>query len=202
MLILNSSNKDIKKAAELLLKGKLVGFPTETVYGVACIYDNYQSYLSLNKLKRRTPDKPYTLMLSNVNQISKFANISTKTLSFIKKYLPGSVTFLLPSKKDLPNYLTKDNVIGIRIPANKEALDLLKEVKKPLLVPSLNRSGECPLTNKEVIVKEFNNDLDALIIGDIKDNIPSTIIMINDKIKVIREGKISSKEIIKEYNKL
>lgn len=202
MLILNSSINDIKKAAKLLRDGKLVGFPTETVYGVACIYDNYQSYLSLNKLKRRTPDKPYTLMLSSVNQISKFANISNKTLSFIKKYLPGSVTFLLPSKKDLPNYLTKDNVIGIRIPSNKIALDLLKEVKKPLLVPSLNRSGESPLFNKEDIVKEFNTDLDALIIGDIKDNIPSTIIMINDKIKVIREGKVSSKEIIKEYNKL
>lgn len=203
MIILSKEHNDIAKAANLLKEGKLVGFPTETVYGVGCIYDSLDAYNNLNKLKRRNPDKPYTLMLGDVNDINKYANISKDTLEFIKKYLPGSVTFLLPVQPGLPTYLSKDNIIGIRIPSNIEALSLLKQVNKPLLVPSLNRSGESPIKDKEEIIKLFNNELDALIVGDILDNIPSTIVYINNKdIKVIREGKIPSKDIIKEFNSL
>lgn len=203
MLILTSNNKDIDIASKLLLDGKLVAFPTETVYGVGCIFDNVNAYNNLNKLKRRSPDKPYTLMLGNVDDINKYVDISNKTFNFIKKYLPGSVTFLLPVKHGLADYLSKDNIIGIRVPSNIEALSLLKQVNKPLLVPSLNRSGYPPINNKNEIIKEFNDDLDALIVGEIKDNVPSTIIYINDKIiKVIREGKLPSINIIKEYNKL
>jgi len=203
MIILSKEPNDIKKAANLLNEGKLVGFPTETVYGVGCIYDNIDSYNSLNKLKRRSPDKPYTLMLGDVNDINKYAKISTETLKFIKKYLPGSVTFLLPVKPGLASYLSKDNIIGIRIPSNIEALSLLKEIKKPLLVPSLNRSGDAPIKDKEEIIQKFTNELDALIVGEITDNIPSTVVYLNNKdIKVIREGKIPSKDIIKEFNSL
>lgn len=201
MIVLNKSRSDLLKASRLLKRGKLVAFPTETVYGVACRFDSIKAYKALNKLKRRTPDKPYTLMLGDVNEIKKFVKLNKKTAKFIKKVLPGSVTLILPVKIGLPKYLSKDGYIGIRVPNYKLTLDLLK-LSGPLLVPSLNRNGKDPLNDIKLIKKEFGKELDAIINDKIKKDKPSTILLISDKIKVIREGKIPSKKLIEVYNKL
>ncbi|MCQ2795761.1 MAG: threonylcarbamoyl-AMP synthase [Bacilli bacterium] len=201
MLILSNSSQNIKRAALLLKQGKLVAFPTETVYGVGAIYNSNKAYKALNKLKRRTPNKPYTLMLGDINDIKKFAKLNKKITAFIKKILPGSVTLILPAKLGMPKYLSKDGYIGIRVPDHKIALSLLK-LSGPLLVPSLNRSNEEPLSDIKLIKKEFEGELDAVINAKIKKDKPSTVILISDKIKVIREGKIPSKKLIEVYNKL
>lgn len=202
MIVLDKEIEDIKKAACMLKEGKLVAFPTETVYGVGCIYNDLSAYNNLNKLKNREPDKPYTVMLSNIDEIFKFARLDERYKSFLDKFLPGSVTLLLPAANNLPTHIYKNGVIGIRIPSNKIALDLLKEVGAPLLVPSLNKAGESPLTNLDEIKKVFKKDLDAIIVGKIKDNIPSTVVSLVNGITIIREGKIPSKLLIEEYNKL
>lgn len=201
MLILDNSQVSLKKAATLLKHEKLVAFPTETVFGVGCRFDSLKAYKALNKLKRRTPNKPYTLMLGNINDIKKFAKLTKKDFAFIKKILPGSVTLLLKVKAGLPKYLSKDGIIGIREPDYKLTLDLLK-LSGPLLVPSLNRSNKEPLNDIKLIKKEFDHELDAIINVKIKKDKPSTVLLISDKIKVIREGKIPSKKLIEVYNKL
>lgn len=201
MLILDNSQVSLKKAATLLKREKLVAFPTETVFGVGCRFDSLKAYKALNKLKRRTPNKPYTLMLGNINDIKKFAKLTKKDFTFIKKILPGSVTLLLKVKVGLPKYLSKDGIIGIRVPDYKLTLDLLK-LSGPLLVPSLNRSNQEPLNDIKLIKKEFDHELDAIINVKIKKDKPSTVLLISDKIKVIREGKIPSKKLIEVYNKL
>lgn len=201
MLILDNSQISLKKAATLLKHDKLVAFPTETVFGVGCRFDSLKAYKALNKLKRRTPNKPYTLMLGNINDIKKFAKLTKKDFVFIKKILPGSVTLLLKVKSGLPKYLSKDGIIGIRVPDYKLTLDLLK-LSGPLLVPSLNRSNKEPLNDIKLIKKEFDHELDAIINVKIKKDKPSTVLLISDKIKVIREGKIPSKKLIEVYNKL
>lgn len=203
MEILTNKKEDIKKAVKCLLDGKLVAFPTETVYGVACVFDNIESYRALNKLKHRTPNKPYTLMCANLNVIKRYACVNKKTLKFLKKFMPGSLTVLLLAKKNLPNYVYQNGVVGVRIPSNKIALNLLKAVKKPLLVPSLNRSQEPPINDISLIKKTFSNELDALIVDIIKENVPSTVIsLVDDDIKIIREGKIPSHILKEEYLKL
>lgn len=201
MLVLDSSKPNLKKAAMLLKQGKLVAFPTETVFGVACKFNSLKAYKALNQLKRRTPDKPYTLMLGSVNEVKKFAKLNKKSLEFVKKVLPGSVTLILPVKPNLPKYLSKDGYIGIRVPDYEATLSLLK-LSGPLLVPSLNRSNKKPLNDLKLIKKEFNKELDAIIYQKIKKDKPSTVILINGKIKVIREGKIPSSKLIEVYKKL
>lgn len=202
MIILKSTKTDIKKAADLLKKGELVAFPTETVFGVACLADNYHAYQKLNKLKERPPHKPYTMMVKDLAMLKKFAKVNQKTLIFLKKFMPGSITVLLPSKSVTPKWAKENNVIGIRIPSNQEALMLLKEIDQPVLVPSLNRSGGKPINKISEIKKEFENELGALIIGKAKGEKPSTVISLLNGIKIVREGKIPSTKIIKEYKKL
>lgn len=202
MKLLESNLNNIKIAAEALKEGKLVGFPTETVYGVGAIYNDINAYKALNALKRRSPDKPYTLMLYSVNDINKYAYVDEKIMKFLSKEMPGEITVILKAKK-LPNHIMNNaSTIGIRIPKCDITLELLKEVGIPLLVPSLNRSGDTPLSNPNDIKKEFDNELEYLLLGEIKDNVPSTVISLCDNIKVIREGKVPSKKLIEEYNKL
>lgn len=199
--ILNPDKQGIKKAAKLLNGGYLVAFPTETVFGVGCVYDNLNSYKALNKLKQRKPDKPYTLMLGNIKDIDRFCDLTVKQRAYIKKVFPGSVTLILKAKPNLKSYLTKDGTIGIRVPNYPLTLSLLK-LCKPLLVPSLNRADQKPLNNISLIKKEFNNELEAVINASCGGDKPSTVISLCGKIKVLREGKIPSSKLIEEYNKL
>ena len=190
---------DYQKALDALNNHQVIAFPTETVYGLGVFYDDYQAYTLLNKIKRRSEDKPYTLMLSDISQINEYATINDKYLPIIKKYMPGPLTVLLPAKENVPNYVTHNSgVIGIRIPENKEALTLLKFVKKPLLVPSANRANEKPALNKSEVVSIFGDELAYVADGKVAGAKPSTIIdLTGDEIKLIREGPISLEDVKK-----
>ena len=158
--------KIYQEALEALNNHQVIAFPTETVFGLGVFYDDEKAYNLLNQIKRRKEDKPYTMMLSKVEDIFKYAIVDDRYLNLIKKYMPGSLTILVKSKDSVPNYVTHNTgVIGIRIPTNEEALTLLEYVKKPLLVPSANRADEKPaLTDKEVkdIFKDKVNQKDFL----------------------------------------
>ena len=188
---------DYQKALDALNNHQVIAFPTETVYGLGVFYDDYQAYTLLNKIKRRSEDKPYTLMLSDVSQINEYATINDKYLPIIKKYMPGPLTVLLPAKENVPNYVTHNSgVIGIRIPSNKEALELLKYVKKPLLVPSANRRDEKPALNDQEVKAIFGDEIKVVIKGKAIGGLPSTIIdLTGEQIKIVREGPISLSEL-------
>ena len=189
--------KDIKAAVDVLNKGGVIAFPTETVMGLAVLFDNEEAYKKLNFIKRRPEDKPYTMMVSSPELIKEYAFVNPKYQNIINKFMPGSLTVLLKAKKNVPDYVTHSTgIIGIRIPSNDVALSLLREIYKPILVPSANRSGQHPLKNSDEVIKEFNDELDYVVPGKCENGIPSTIIdLTGDEIKIIREGSITLKMI-------
>ena len=194
MKILKQTELDI--ASNILKNGGLVAFPTETVFGIGVIFDNKSSYDKLIEVKRRPPEKPFTLMCSDVSEIEKYAYADARAELLIKKYMPGQFTIILKAKEGLPSYVvSKEGNVGIRISSLKLVRDLIKKVGKPLLVPSANRSSEPPLLNSEDVKKEFNNDIDAVIEGESISNTPSTIVLVDENITIIREGIISKEEI-------
>ena len=206
MIILDPlKKKHLLIAVKMLLKGNLVAFPTETVYGVGCICDNLKAYEKLNALKKRDKNKPYTIMLSKIKDIKKYAIIKNQKIKkFLYKIFPGSVTVVLPAKKKLPFYLKYNNSVGIRIPNCKVMLKIINNLKNGLLAPSLNISGEKPLDNISDIKKKFNNLLSAIIKPNkIIDGIASTVITFdNNKIKLLREGKLTLEYLNSVYNKI
>ena len=126
-------NNLFESALKALNDHKVIAFPTETVFGLGVFYDDFEAYNLLNTIKHRKEDKPYTMMLGDVNDIQKYAELDKKYLPIINKYMPGSLTILVKAKENVPNYVTHNTkIIGIRIPSNKEALNLLKFLKKPL----------------------------------------------------------------------
>ena len=174
------------KAKNALLDSKVISFPTETVMGLGVFFDDEKAYNLLNQIKRRPEDKPYTLMVCNKEEVSKYAYLTERDMKIVNAFMPGPVTLLLKSKDNIPSYVTHNtHVIGIRVPDIKEICDMIAYVGKPLLVPSANRSGEKPcLTHKEVS-DVFGDELgyiypkDALDDDDLFDQLNCTRAAIN-----------------------
>lgn len=187
----------LEDALKALNDHQVIAFPTETVFGLGVFYDDYQAYNLLNKVKNRHEDKPYTMMLYDINEINKYADVDKKYLPIIKKYMPGSLTILVKAKENVPNYVTHNTkIIGIRIPSNKEALELLRFVKKPLLVPSANKADQKPALCDEEVKAIFNDEIRVIIPGKAIGGQASTIIdLTGDEIKLIRKGPIPLEEL-------
>lgn len=189
--------RELAQALDALNNHQVIAFPTETVFGLGVFYDDQEAYELLNKVKNRREDKPYTMMVSKVKDIFKYADVNKKYLNIIQKYMPGSLTILVRSKDNVPGYVTHNTgVIGIRIPSNKEALELLAYVKKPLLVPSANKADQKPALSMEEVKNIFKDEITFIIPGEISSGEPSTIIdLTGDEIKLIRKGPISLEEL-------
>ena len=187
----------LNSALQALNNHQVIAFPTETVFGLGVFYDDQKAYELLNKIKNRREDKPYTMMLDNVNKINEYAFIKDKYLPIINKYMPGSLTILVRAKANVPTYVTHGTgIIGIRIPSNKEALELLRFVKKPLLVPSANKADQKPALSAKEVKDIFKNEIDVIVPGEISSGEPSTIIdLTGDEIKLIRKGPIPLEEL-------
>ena len=190
-------NKIYQEALDALNNHQVIAFPTETVFGLGVFYDDQKAYELLNAVKRRREDKPYTMMLSKVEDIFKYADVDDKYLSVIEKYMPGSLTILVKSKDNVPGYVTHNTgIIGIRIPSNKEALELLAFVKKPLLVPSANRADQIPAHTSEEVAAIFGDEIKVVVPGQIQSGEPSTIIDITGpEMKLVRKGPIPFEEL-------
>ena len=186
-----------QEALEALNNHQVIAFPTETVFGLGVFYDDEEAYNLLNKIKRRREDKPYTMMLSKVEDIFKYADVDEKYLKLIKKYMPGPLTILVRSKDNVPAYVThRTRILGVRIPENAEALELLRYIKKPLLVPSANRADEKPALNDEEVRAIFQDEIKVVVPGKTCKGQPSTIIdLTGNEIKLIRKGPISLEEL-------
>lgn len=194
-------NEQLNLAKEELLNHGVIAFPTETVMGLGVIYNDYPAYLRMNEIKNRPEDKPYTMMVKNKDEIQKYAFINERVKKVIDKFIPGSLTILLPAKENVPSYVTHNSgIIGIRIPTNEEARLLLEEVDIPLLVPSANKSGEKPALNSEEVKRIFKEEIKVVIEGESKGEIPSTIVDLSkDEPVLIRKGPISIESILEVF---
>ncbi|MCR5332738.1 MAG: threonylcarbamoyl-AMP synthase [Bacilli bacterium] len=189
----------LSQAANILRNGGLIAFPTETVFGLGVIYDNKESYDRLIDVKRRPPEKPFTLMCSSSSDIEKYAYLNDKAKKLIAAFVPGEFTIILKAKENLPSWcVSKEGMVGIRVPNDINIQKLISLVKKPLLVPSANKSGEPPLTKDKDVLNTFSNEIDGIILGESKSNVPSTIVIVNDDdVSIVRLGKISKEDIEK-----
>lgn len=190
---------NIKEIGDALLEGKIIAFPTETVFGLGVLSTKEEYFTRLCRVKKRRPDKPFTLMVSDINLVKDYLYLNDYSKKLIKEFSPGPITYLLKKKENVPHYLSLDsNYIGVRIPNDDFLLSLLKYINKPLLVPSCNPSDLTPASNVEEVIKYFNDDIDGIVKGESSSNIPSTIIKIDDfNFKIIRQGEIKEEELRK-----
>lgn len=190
---------EIKKTKEALLKGAIIAFGTDTVFGLACVYDNEKAIKKVYNAKKREAVKALPMMCKDVSMIKDVAYVSDNAFKIMNHFMPGPITIIYKKKAIIPAIATSNkDTIAIRIPNDSYVLSLLKEVDKPLLVTSANISNEQTELKWQEVAKKLDGRIDGIVKKDATGSISSTIVDCTDKeIKILRQGPISEEEIRK-----
>jgi L-threonylcarbamoyladenylate synthase len=192
-------SKDISLAADLLNNENVIGFPTETVYGLAGNIFSKKAIDSIFEIKQRPRINPLIVHISKVEDLYKIANeIPENALKLANAFWPGPLTLLLKKNDSIPDYITagKDSV-AVRIPNHKLALKILNAIDFPLAAPSANPFGMISPTTANHVAEFFPTQIKAVFDGGACENgIESTIVGFQvEKVIVYRLGAISIEDI-------
>ncbi len=192
-------SKDISLAADLLNNENVIGFPTETVYGLAGNIFSKKAIDSIFDIKQRPRINPLIVHISKAEDLDKIAKeIPENALKLANAFWPGPLTLLLKKNKSIPDYITagKDSV-AVRIPNHKLALEILNAIDFPLAAPSANPFGMISPTTANHVAEFFPTQIKAVFDGGACENgIESTILGFqDDKVIVYRFGAISIEDI-------
>jgi len=193
----------VLEACQVLSRGGLVGFPTETVYGLAASIDNREGLERLQRVKQRPAGKPFTLHIGDIRQLARYVpRLSFRQSHFLRKALPGPVTIIFPLdsaqmeliRRQLPlhqvAYLYHNNSIGIRLPDNEVARQMLSAMDTPVVASSANLSGSPSPTCPEEVLEQLDGNIEILLDGGpTKYAKDSTIIQLDsENMEIIRSG--------------
>lgn len=189
-------------ASEFIKQGKIVVFPTETVYGIGTNGLDEKAVRKLYEVKKRPLNKPISLLVSNMEMVKSIAkDITELEYKIMEKFFPGPLTIILKKKDIVPDIVTAgQDTVGIRMPSGEIAKKLVELSGVPIATPSANISGQPSGINLTEIKEHFKENVDFYIDGGNSElGISSTIVQVIDgKIKILRQGSITLEQIEKE----
>ena len=190
----NPNPKEVEKVVSVLKRGGLIIYPTDTVYGLGCDITNLKALEKVAKIKGVKLEKSnFSFVCHDLSNLSDYVKqIDTTTFKILKRALPGPYTFILPGAKSLPNPFKRRKTVGIRIPNNNIALEIVKKLGNPIISTSIHDEDEVIeyTTDPELILEKWGNLVDLVIDGGYGDNEASTIIDLSESEPIIvREGK-------------
>ena len=182
---------NLRRLAAVLQRGGLVAIPTETVYGIAADHANPQAMKRLREVKKRSEDKPFSVMIAQKELIRNYtAYADPKLFKLIDRYWPGPLTVIVPAER-------KGETIGIRIPDHPVAMKLVENAHCTIAAPSANFEGNPPPTTCNEALRDLDGLVDlALDSGKVDIGTASTIVdFTGEAPKVVREGVITQKDV-------
>jgi len=190
----NIHPREIQKALAILKKGGLIIYPTDTVYGLGCDITQPKALQKIAQLKGIKLEKAnFSFICKDLSNLSDYVKqINTQTFKILKRALPGPYTFILPGSKTLPNAFKNKKTVGIRIPDNKIALELVRLLGNPIVSISIHDEDALLeyTTDPELIYEKWKHQVDLVIDGGYGGNQASTVIDLTDEIpKILRKGK-------------
>jgi len=190
----NPNPKEIKRVVDVLSKGGLVIYPTDTVYGLGCDITKTKALEKIARIKGVKLDKAnWSFICADLSNLSDYVRqIDTSTFKILKRALPGPYTFVLPGNSNLPKVFKKKKTVGIRVPNNNIAKALVEELGNPIVSTSIRDEDELLeyTTDPSLIHEKWENLVDVVIDGGYGGNIASTVIDLSGyEPEVIREGK-------------
>lgn len=191
--------EDVAVVAELLMEGAVVAFPTDTVFGLAVIYDDEEALKELKKAKVRPDIKPIPTMVGSIEQLEQVAVVTPVAKKLATAFMPGAITLIMKKKDTVAEYVTNGfDTIGIRMPDDPFIIDLIKKCGKPLLVTSANISGEETGISAQQVLDQLDGAIDAIVLGEAAGKQASTIVDVSgDEVNILRQGPIQESEILK-----
>jgi tRNA threonylcarbamoyl adenosine modification protein (Sua5/YciO/YrdC/YwlC family) len=190
----NPSQRQILRATEVLQRGGIIVYPTDTVYAFGCDIYQHRAVEKIAKLKGIRPEKAdFSFIFSDLSQLSDYAKlIDNRIYKMMKAYLPGPFTFILHARNNVPKiFQSKKKTIGIRIPDNKIAVELVRQLGHPMMTTSIHDDDELIeyTTDPELIYDKYKDRVDAIINGGFGNNEPSTVVdCTTEEPTVLRQG--------------
>lgn len=196
-LKVNCDSEGIREAVKAVCDGKVIIFPTDTVYGMGCDPFNAKAVKEIFQIKQRNTSKPLPVLGYSKNELEKIAVLDKSHKNMIEKFWPGPLTIITKIKDaKLKESMNLDEKIAVRVPENKCVLQVLKGCKL-LVGTSANMSGQKPFVNSNECFAQFKDIPVFVDGGDITSFGESTIIEIQgDDLRIIRQGKITKQELL------
>jgi tRNA threonylcarbamoyl adenosine modification protein (Sua5/YciO/YrdC/YwlC family) len=191
----NPDARLIKTVVKELQKGGVIIFPTDTIYGLACDINNSKAIEKMAWIKGiKKKEANFSFIFSDLSQLSEYTkSVDNNVFKLMRKCLPGPFTFILSATNKIPKiFQNNKKTVGIRIPDNNIALDIVRELGHPIMTTSIHDEDDLLeyTTDPELIYEKYQKTVDIVIDGGAGDNEPSTVVdCTGDEIEVIREGK-------------
>ncbi len=190
----NPNLREILKIVDVLRKGGLIIYPTDTIYGLGCDITNAKAVEKVARIKNVKVEKNnFSFICSDLSHISDFTRpISNSVFKLMKKNLPGPFTFILEANNNVPKYFKGKKTVGIRVPDNNIIREIVRELGNPILSTSIHDEDEILeyTTDPELIYEKYQDIAEVVIDGGYGEFIPSTIVdCTGDEIVIVREGK-------------
>ncbi len=190
----NPNPREIGKVVDVLKKGGIIIYPTDTVYGMGCDITNSKALQRLARIKGVKFDKHnWSFICADLSNLSDYVRqIDSGTFKLLKRALPGPYTFVLPGNRNLPRDFKKKKTVGIRVPDHGTAQELVRELGNPIISTSIKDEDDLIeyTTDPELIYEKWKDLVDVVVHGGYGGNIPSTVIDLSEEEPIVlREGK-------------
>jgi len=175
----NPNQAQIRHVAEVLRNGGIIIFPTDSVYAFGCDIFNQKGIEFITCIKNHDSKRlNLSFICENLSQVSEYAKMDDENFKLIRKNMPGPFTFILNGSSKLPKLFKNKKTVGIRIPDNRIALEIVRELRNPVMTSSIFTNDDTTeyITDPELIEEKFGNQVDMVIDGGIGGTIHSTII--------------------------
>lgn len=199
---MNALQGQVKEAVQILKKGGVIVFPTDTVYGLGADAFNSKAVERVYEIKKRPRHLPFPLLLSDVSQVTMIAESVPDIGWFLaSRFWPGGLTLVLPKAASLPTYLTKGPSVAVRVPNHPICLAIIKRLGRPVIGTSANISGRPSSLTADKVKQQLGDKVDLIIDGGkCPGGGESTIVDVTgDRPIVLRQGIIAQYEIDKVY---
>lgn len=189
----NPQHRLIVQAADIIRKGGLVVYPTDSAYALGCHIGDKDALERIRTLRKLDKNHNFTLMCRDLSELATYARVDNQAFRLIKNHTPGAYTFILEATADVPRRLMhpKRKTIGLRVPDNLIALALLEELGEPLMTSSLLLPGEeFPMTDPYDIRISLEHFVELVIDGGYCGLEPTTVIDLTEQMpQLVRQGK-------------
>lgn len=186
---------DIDKLVTVINNGELAIIPTDTVYGIVGDATNIDVVHKVYEVKKRDYSKPLILMVSNIDMLKKYVDsINDIEKQLIRKYWPGKLTILFKKNNNVSDIITSgSSLVGIRYPNNKDLIELMERLDKPLISTSCNISSKNVITNIDMLEEDISKYVSYIYDGGILSDTSSTIVkVVDERLEILRDGELAS----------
>jgi len=186
----NPQQRLIDQVVEVLEKGGVIAYPTDTTYGIGCSIFSKKGVDRIYQIKQRERKKPFSFICPTQSEIANYAKVSNYAFKLMKRLLPGPYTFVLEATRIVPDLLqTRQKTVGIRIPDNAICMAIVSTLGHPIVTTSANLSGEEPIGDPLDVYSAMGKQLDIVIDGGVlPPDVSSVVSLLGDSPEVLRRG--------------